>query len=52
MTNTATEERKHPEGNSDIQNMLADYEMDLGIEREDLDDDELDADEETNSRLV
>ena len=32
--------------------MLADYEMDLGIEREDLDDDELDADEETNSRLV
>ena len=50
MTNTATEERKHAEGNSDIQNMLDDFEMDLGIEREDLDEDEEDG--ETDARLV
>ena len=52
MTNTVTEERKHDEGNSDIQNMLSDFEMDLGIDREDLDDDDEDPDGETDARLA
>lgn len=50
MNETQGEERKHAEGNSDIQNMLDDFEMDLGIEREDLDDDDEDA--ETDTRLA
>ena len=50
MNETQGEERKNATGNSDIQNMLDDFEMDLGIEREDLDDDDEDA--ETDTRLA
>ena len=50
MNETQGEERKNAAGNSDIQNMLDDFEMDLGIEREDLDDDDEDA--ETDTRLA
>ena len=43
-----SEERKRPEGGNSL---LDDLELDLGIEREDLDDDD-DADGETDARLA